>query len=163
MTSCWHSLITSLKVCDSTKDQRGPKGGVRVGAGEKKREFLVCLPRPSRRSGGAEGREGGGKAERRGGEKEEEKAEWIHAGVSDPHQRQAGSHPHTLTASHPHVSFQPPALSSEDADLMLEEDPGLSAPPAEQRTPVSAPRAPPPPSAAKRRKTPALQVPDFPV
>ncbi|CAF97874.1 unnamed protein product [Tetraodon nigroviridis] len=55
--------------------------------------------------------------------------------------------------------FQPTAGSSVDAGLMPLEDTGLSAPPAEQRTPVSIPMPPPPPSEAKRRETPAPQVP----
>uniref|UniRef100_H3CRK6 Rad21/Rec8-like protein N-terminal domain-containing protein n=1 Tax=Tetraodon nigroviridis TaxID=99883 RepID=H3CRK6_TETNG len=53
---------------------------------------------------------------------------------------------------------KPTAGSSVDAGLMPLEDTGLSAPPAEQRTPVSIPMPPPPPSEAKRRETPAPQV-----
>lgn len=46
---------------------------------------------------------------------------------------------------------------------MPQEDTRVSTPAAEQRTPVSVPMPPSPPSAAKRRKTPASQVPGFSV
>lgn len=139
-----------------------PKGGQSEWGGGK-REFLVCFPRPSRRSGGAEGKEGGREGERRGGDGEEEKAELAQAGVSGPHGIRRG-HTHTPSLPPPPppppVSSQPPALPSEDTDLR---DTRLSAPPAEQRTPVSAATPPPLPPAARRRKPPASQVPDFTV
>lgn len=58
--------------------------------------------------------------------------------------------------------LQPTTLSSEDAMLLLQEEPGLSVekpgPPTDQLTPVSVPVLPSPPSAAKERERPTLEL-----
>lgn len=85
------------------------------------------------------------------GEREDEGADWIHAWVGDPPPR-PGSGRHTLSVSHPHVRLQ-------DGVLLPPEETGLPAPPREPLTPVSRPTPPSAPSTARRRRTPAPQVP----
>ncbi|XP_044063891.1 meiotic recombination protein REC8 homolog isoform X2 [Siniperca chuatsi] len=64
------------------------------------------------------------------------------------------------------IELQPTTLSSEDAMLLPQEEPGLSlekpGPPTDQLTPVSMPALPVPPSAAKERERPTLELEDVP-
>lgn len=75
----------------------------------------------------------------------------------------AHAHPHkrTLTVFSTHVRLQPTTLSSEDAMLLPEEEPGQSevkpGTPTDQLTPVSVPVLPSTPSASKEGQRPGLE------
>ena len=60
------------------------------------------------------------------------------------------------------VRLQPTILSSEDAMMLPQEEPGLSVerpgPPTDELTPVSAPVLPSPPPAAQEHEQPTLEL-----